>query len=121
VQALTETPAAIIPDVRHAIQPRRIRFTMKHGVPSHMLALIQLRAGQINHDDHSLSPHAKQVGETDELKAVGQRLQVSRFIAADAPRWHSSRLRSGSPIRLTRRGCRNRRTGNDLTTHPARC
>jgi AhpD family alkylhydroperoxidase len=67
-QARMKNPAALLPDATKAIQAL-IAATMQGGVPTATLALVHLRASQINGCSFCVdagAKHAKQGGETDE-------------------------------------------------------
>jgi len=86
MQARMKSPAMIIPESMQAIQALNAA-TEKGGVPSATLALVHLRASQINGCSfcvNSGSHHAKKVGETDErLFAVAAWREAPYFTDAE--------------------------------------
>jgi AhpD family alkylhydroperoxidase len=86
MQARMKNPAVIIPGAMQAIQALN-SATEKGGVPSATLALVHLRASQINGCSFcvdSSSGHAKKAGETDErLFAVAAWREAPYFTDAE--------------------------------------
>jgi AhpD family alkylhydroperoxidase len=86
MQPRMKNPAMIIPGAMEAIQTL-YATTEKGGVPSSTLALVHLRASQINGCSacvDSGSRHAKKAGETDErLFAVAAWREAPYFTAAE--------------------------------------
>jgi AhpD family alkylhydroperoxidase len=86
MQARMKNPAVIIPGAMQAIQALN-SATEKGGVPSATLALVHLRASQVNGCSFcvdSSSRHAKKAGETDErLFAVAAWREAPYFTDAE--------------------------------------
>ena len=94
MQPRMKNPATIIPDAMKAIQALNAA-TEQGGVPAATLALMHLRASQINGCSfccESGSCHAKASGETDErLFAVAAWREAPYFTDASAARHYDER------------------------------